>query len=86
MTKQSMSSGLSIFGVKEAGFFQNPVVVLVFGSRSSIRSMFLEEPNRDSEVLLDVADGRVGGERTVGDVNHVPLAHFFLHAGRKDVC
>ena len=75
---------VDFFGVGEAGFFQDPVVVLVLGTLFHPEHVSRTK-HGDSEVLLNVANGRVGGERTVGDVNHVTLPHFILHLGGQHI-
>ncbi len=75
---------VNFFGIGQAGLFQNPVVVLVFGSL--LHSQHITRAKHGhTEVVFDVADGGIGCKRAVWDVDDVPLAHFFLHLRREDI-
>ena len=69
---------VNFFRKGKTGFLENPIVVLFFGSL--LHSKHVPGTKHGNvKVVLNVIDGGVGGERTVGDVNHVSFSHLVLH-------
>ena len=72
------------FRVGEACFFQDPVVILILGA--FFHSQHVSGTKHwYTEILFDIADRRIGGERAVRNVNHVALSHLCLHPGIEDI-